>query len=229
MAIGAIKVEKECVRTSGKPTKKEIVWNPKTNPSSKAYRFDKTMHFQYHGALAKDPLNLRGFLLGYNLSLDTRSIPAGIIGLLADLTNSHHLTCRRNPDWFRKNVSPDTMSLSPVDDGGSVGSSEVFGSRKPTSSEGVTTSPVVTDVVNNRNVLTPTHRDTANQPSIDKTMCECFFSQIGNSPITVFTGSPLPIPTATNSINSDILNKFNSILGGEFVYSEKQRVFIMEV
>ncbi len=32
-----------------KPTTKDVVWIPKTNPSSKSYRFDKTMHFQYYG------------------------------------------------------------------------------------------------------------------------------------------------------------------------------------
>jgi glycosyltransferase involved in cell wall biosynthesis len=31
----------------GKPTTKDIVWIAKTNPQSIAYRFDKTMHFQY--------------------------------------------------------------------------------------------------------------------------------------------------------------------------------------
>jgi len=33
----------------GKPTTKDIVWIAKTNPQSKSYRFDKTMHFQYWG------------------------------------------------------------------------------------------------------------------------------------------------------------------------------------
>lgn len=40
---------KEC----GKPTTQDVVWIPKTNPSSKAYRFDKTMHFQYWGDWAR--------------------------------------------------------------------------------------------------------------------------------------------------------------------------------
>jgi hypothetical protein len=34
---------KEC----GKDTIKDVVWIPKTNPQSVAYRFDNTMHFQY--------------------------------------------------------------------------------------------------------------------------------------------------------------------------------------
>jgi len=37
----------------GLPTKKDVCWIAKTNPSSKSYRFDKTMHFQYWGELAK--------------------------------------------------------------------------------------------------------------------------------------------------------------------------------
>jgi glycosyltransferase involved in cell wall biosynthesis len=37
----------------GKPTTKDVVWIAKTNPQSNAFRFDKTMHFQYYGELAK--------------------------------------------------------------------------------------------------------------------------------------------------------------------------------
>jgi glycosyltransferase involved in cell wall biosynthesis len=40
---------KEC----GKPTTKDIVWIPKRNPQSVAYRFDKTMHFQYWNGWGK--------------------------------------------------------------------------------------------------------------------------------------------------------------------------------
>lgn len=31
----------------GKPTEKEVIWNPKNNPQSTTYRFDHTLHFQY--------------------------------------------------------------------------------------------------------------------------------------------------------------------------------------
>ena len=34
----------------GKPTKKDVVWRPKPSPNNVAFRFDKTMHFQYWGA-----------------------------------------------------------------------------------------------------------------------------------------------------------------------------------
>jgi glycosyltransferase involved in cell wall biosynthesis len=37
----------------GKETTKEVVWIPKTNPSSTAYRFDRTMHFQYWNDFGK--------------------------------------------------------------------------------------------------------------------------------------------------------------------------------
>jgi len=37
----------------GKPTTKDIVWIPKKSPATHAFRFDKTMHFQYDGRWSK--------------------------------------------------------------------------------------------------------------------------------------------------------------------------------
>lgn len=48
--------------TCQKPTTKDIVWIPKTSPQTFTFRFDKTMHFQYFGELAKRPENIRGAL-----------------------------------------------------------------------------------------------------------------------------------------------------------------------
>ena len=39
----------------GKPTKKDIVWIPKTNPQSSSYCFDSEPHFQYFNAYKKRP------------------------------------------------------------------------------------------------------------------------------------------------------------------------------
>jgi len=41
----------------GKETKKDVVWIPKTNPQSTAYRFDNDMHFQYWGQYKKKQKN----------------------------------------------------------------------------------------------------------------------------------------------------------------------------
>ena len=46
----------------GKPTQKDIVWIPKKSPFTFTFRFDKTMHFQYWGELAKRPENIKGAL-----------------------------------------------------------------------------------------------------------------------------------------------------------------------
>ena len=46
----------------GKPTKKDIVWIAKKSPQTFTFRFDKTMHFQYWGELAKREENRRGAL-----------------------------------------------------------------------------------------------------------------------------------------------------------------------
>jgi len=46
----------------GKPTVKDIVWIAKKSPATFTFRFDKTMHFQYFGELAKRPENVKGSL-----------------------------------------------------------------------------------------------------------------------------------------------------------------------
>ena len=46
----------------GKPTEKDIVWIPKKSPFTFTFLFDKTMHFQYWGELAKRPENIKGAL-----------------------------------------------------------------------------------------------------------------------------------------------------------------------
>jgi glycosyltransferase involved in cell wall biosynthesis len=40
-------------KVCGKPTKKDVVWIVKHNPTSETYRFDKTLHFQYWKDLSK--------------------------------------------------------------------------------------------------------------------------------------------------------------------------------
>lgn len=47
--------QKEC-------TKKDVCWIPKPSPSRFTFTFDKTMHFQYWGTLAKRPENIMGAL-----------------------------------------------------------------------------------------------------------------------------------------------------------------------
>src|SRR4030065_2382717 len=37
----------------GKETVRDVVWIAKTNPQSTSYRFDSTLHFQYHGEYKK--------------------------------------------------------------------------------------------------------------------------------------------------------------------------------
>lgn len=48
--------------TCGKPTKKDVCWIAKQSPATFTFRFDKTMHFQYWGELAKREENKKGTL-----------------------------------------------------------------------------------------------------------------------------------------------------------------------
>ena len=53
----------------GKPTTKDIVWFPKPSPKTFTFRFDKTLHFQYWGDLAKRPENIKGGNLRETMSI----------------------------------------------------------------------------------------------------------------------------------------------------------------
>lgn len=205
----------------GKPTVKDIVWIPKKSPTTHSFRFDKTLHFQYHGELSKHPVMQKGVLTSFVLSFDTRTVPSGIIGFLTDFANSHLLTCRRNELWFRQNVPMDTVGLSPVHSSRSIGTSEILGVSNELQVEGVTTSPIITKMVNNENVSTPTSGDTTNQPSISDTMCEFVLSQVSETSIAIFGNSANPFPTGSSLVNAYTAKKLNSVLGGEFIYNEK--------
>lgn len=52
---------KEC----GKPTEKDVVWNPKRNPASTSYRFDHTLHFQYFRGWKNSPEYQNQVTTGY--------------------------------------------------------------------------------------------------------------------------------------------------------------------
>ena len=205
----------------GEPTVKDIVWIPKESPQTHSFRFDKTMHFQYHGELSKHPEIQKGALVGYRLSFNTRLISSGIIDLLTGFAGSHQLVCLSNSSWFRQNVSSDTMCFPSIDDSRSIGSSEIDSIRSEAQMERVTASSIVTQMVKNGDMSTPTSGERTNQPSINETMCECFFLEDSASSITTYVSSSSPIPTATNIINSDFAQEFSKILGGNFVYSEK--------
>jgi glycosyltransferase involved in cell wall biosynthesis len=59
--------------TCRKPTHKDVVWYAKKSPTTFTFRFDKTMHFQYWGELAKRPENIHGVNGNTNLR-ETMSI-----------------------------------------------------------------------------------------------------------------------------------------------------------
>jgi len=216
----------ECEKCDNKTDfERVIIWQPRWHRRSYFYRFDSTLHFQYYGSYKDSRDNMDGLIVGYNLSFDTRSISSSIINLLTDLANSHQLTCSSNFEWFRQNVSSDTMCFPSVNNGESIGAVKVGGIRDKSQVNGITATPIITEVVNNRDILPPATRDTTDKPSVNDTMCECFLSEIGTPSVFPSVNSTNPIPTPRRTINSDVIKKFNDILGGEFVYSEKTKSF----
>jgi len=208
---------KEC----GKDIVKDIVWIAKTNPQSNAFRFDKTMHFQYHGQLTQEEDYKKGVLVGFKLSFDTHIISSRIVDFLTDFANSHLLACSRDDLWFRKNMAMYTVSLSSIDSSWSSRTQEIFGISNKFQVKRIATSSVITEMVNNKDISTSTSRDISNQPSIDNTVCEFVLAQISEPSISIYGQPANPVPTGSRLVNAYIVKKLNSVLGGEFIYNEK--------
>lgn len=209
----------------GEPTVRDVLWRAKPSPQSTAYRFDTELHFQYFQEFAKREGYELGLIKGYNLSFDTRSISFRVVELLANLTSSHLLTSSRDDLWLRKNMSSNAVGFSPIDSSGGIRSNAGFAIRDEPEVEGIATSPVVACVVNDRDVFPSSTRNWPDNPSINDTVYEGFLTEIGSPSISGTVKSPLPIPTTGDSINSDIIDKINKLIGGKFSYSEKTRSF----
>jgi len=203
------------------PTEKDVVWIPKLKPESYSYRFDTTLHFQYHREHKHHPLYKTGVLLGYNLSFPSISVTPSIVGLLTELADSHQLSS--SLDTFRSGqyMTSDAVRLSFVDGSGGVRPQEVFSVGNELQVERITAPSILTQVVEDRNILSSASGEWANQPSVSQTVSQCFLSESSTPTITTNINTTHPIPTTGDTINSDILNKFNSVLGGQFVYNEK--------
>lgn len=209
----------------GKPTKMDIVWIAKANPQSTSYCFDSTPHFQYNGEYTKREESKNGIVIGYELSFEIGMISPEIVVMLTNFARSHKLSSGQYSLWGGENVTVNTVGFTPIDNGGGFGVGEVNIIRNEPKVNGVTATSIFTDVVNDRNTLSPSFGDGANEPSIGNSMGKLFFSEIGAAAITTFISSAYPIPTSTRLINSDVIHKLCDILGGEFIYSEKTRSF----
>lgn len=240
---GKVVPNEDCDET--KNFRRKMMWVGKERPQSTSYCFDSEPHFQYANEYKKKPGYKNGIIVGYDLSvvLDplapdslmssspsplSRSQPspvAGVVSLLADFASSHHLASSANPFGFGENVSVNTMSLPSIDDSGSVGVSEVLGVGDESEVGRITTTPVLAEVVNNGNVLTPSAGDSADEPCVDKAVRHFMLPEVGQVSISDSIVSPTPIPTVGDTINSDIIKELNDELGGEFVYSEEAGSF----
>lgn len=209
----------------GLPTTKDVVWIAKTSPQNATFRFDKTLHFQYHGEHSKSAEYRYGVISGFYLSFDTREVPSSVINLFTNLANSHFLASCGDNLWFRQNVTMNTMTLSPIDDSGSIGIVKVDEVTNQSKMDRITTLSVLANMVKNQNVSASAFGNFTNQPSIENTMCELLVSSVGTPSISSFVNSSNPVPAPSSIINSDFTYELNNLIGGEFVYNEKTSSF----
>ncbi len=211
--------------TCGKPTIKDVVWIAKQSPNTFTFRFDKTMHFQYHGELAKDPENLRGVPVGFAVSFDPSKISPSVINFFTDLAGSHRLTCFSNHSWFRQNVSSDTMCFSLIDHRGGIGTTKIETIANKPKVNGITAGSIIADMIDNGNILSPASWNRSNEPSINDSVCQLLLTSVGESGIPIWFNTSSPIPTTSGLINADVVKKLENELGGNFIYNEKTRSF----
>jgi hypothetical protein len=209
----------------GKETTRDVVWIAKERPESTSYSFDKEPHFQYNREYTRTAEYKRGIIVGYKLSFDNQSLSPSIVGLLTDFANTHHLSSGAYSFWSGENVSTDAMSFPSVNNGGSVRTSEVLSIGNKLEVGGITTSPILTEVVENGDTLASPSGQRGDQPSIGNSVSECFIAKMGATTITPNVNTTSPVPTAGSIINCNAINELNRILGGEFVYNEKTRSF----
>lgn len=209
----------------GKETTRDILWRAKESPRSTAFRFDKTLHFQYHNDRKNSPEYKYGLIVGYRLSFDPVSVSPKIVDFFTDLTLSHTFTSSRNNLWFRENMPSDTVSLELINDSRGGRDKEILFIGNKSKMKRVTASSIFTNMVNNWDILSSTLWDITDNPGVKDTMCECFLPETMESTVSSFIDSSDPVPAGGSIINSDMLNKLNNILGGQFTYSENSRCF----
>lgn len=211
--------------TCKKPTTRDILWIGKPSPQSRSYCFDPEPHFQYNNPYMKTQGAKEGIIIGYNLSFDKGSLSPSIVSFLTNFTNAHSLTSSGDSFSKGQDMTPNTMGLSSVDNSGSIGAGEVSVIGDKLEMQGITTSPVSTDMVNDGNMFSPASGNGSNQPGKGNTMSETFIVEKSTPTISPSIDPSNPIPAASSTIKSDVIDELNNILGGEFVYNEKTSSF----
>ena len=211
----------------GKDMRREIRWIAKTNPQSTAFRYDTTLHFQYHNERKNTAEYKDGLIIGYRLSIPSNPafMPSGIVKFFTDFAGSHGFACRGNGLWFRQNMSSNTMRLSTINYGGSIGTEEILFIGDEAKVNGVTASSIITKMVNNWDVFSPSFWETTYNPSVENSVYECFLPETSIASISSLIDATNPVPTSRSFVNSNIINQLNSIIGGQFIYSENTKSF----
>lgn len=237
---------KECGQC-GKSDKirRKMMWVGKERPQSVSYCFDAEPHFQYGESYKHTQEYKMGVIVGYKLMIDFSPLSSdslaqvmtnplggtkpssitGIIELLTDLTRSHHFTVLPNSSRLWEDMTSNTMSFPSVDDGWGFGTQQINFIRDKAEMERIAALPILTDVVNYGYILASSTGNGTNQPSISETVCEGFLSELSTVTVTPLINSSLEDPTTRRTLHSDTLNKFNRVLGGEFIYSEIRKCF----
>ena len=125
----------------------------------------------------------------------------------------------------RERMSPLAKSFTSINCSKTIATEDIFGMEDKSHMSGITTPNIVTNVVNDGDILSDTSsamtRDRSNQPGIHKTMNGVIDSIDSNCSISPFIGSTNPIPTSSNIINTNLGEQSFNIDGTDIGDSKK--------
>ena len=140
----------------------------------------------------------------FSLTHPSLSTMGTVVFPLADSTGSHELTSSIDSLGRRQFVSVDTVGLSTVDGGSSIRPEEVLGIGDQLKMGGITAAPVFAEMIKNGDILTASHGQGFNQPSIHESMNQAvgIFNADLSIPISIDDAVPVPASSTGIEMNS---------------------------
>lgn len=141
-----------------------------------------------------------------------RPVVVGEVPSLAtNSTPSHSLSAGRDVS-LREQVASDTVSLSSVDNGGTITTVGIDGERNKVEMQGIATSPISTEMIQGRNIASASLWNRPNGPSVDNAVGQGFVPSIADPPVPCVVQSSDPVPAAAGN-NLNLGKDSNKILG----------------
>lgn len=141
----------------------------------------------------------------------------GVVPLVPDPMTDH--TSSVSPNSVGKEMSVPTMSLSSLSSSSTISSKDIGSIGDKSKVEGITTPPIITDMIKDGNIFPLSTGDRSNQPGIYESM-DSIESFIDSDLSIPHTNNSSPIPATIDIINFNLSKNSINSLGGDTVYDK---------